>query len=160
MGLLAENPGVCLPFLSRMFFVLCVLGGKKLAVESPPSRCPWLPSGAHASCLATSSSGSSKQVSACVPHEGPFVPVPCDPASSLPSSLLLSVGRVQLGLTVPHPPVRAAGAEGAQTTLVSRSLASFLLYIQGNAKERWLLTWRGCNGHLTLLPATCLSDRR
>lgn len=86
-----------------MLFVLCILGGRKLAVAHTLSQCPQLPSGERILCTATSSSGSNRKVLACVPYGGPFEPVPRDPASSFLSSLLLSVGRVQLCLTVSSP---------------------------------------------------------
>lgn len=160
MGLLAENQGVCLPFHTPMLFVLCILGERKLTVVHTLSQCPQLPSGERTLCTATSSSGSSRKVLACVPYGGPFEPVPRDPASSFPSSLLLSVGRVQLCLTVSSPSSEICQVRGLADDLASPRLASFLPYVEGNGKERWLLTWRRCNSHLTPLPATCLSDRR
>lgn len=97
--------------------------------------------------------------SACVPHKDHFMLGSCSPASSSLSPLLVSVGCVHL-VSFPNSPVGTAEAVGLQVTQLNPWFASFLPLIKGNAKQVWLLTWRGCNSQLTPLPATCLSNRR
>lgn len=97
------------------------------------------------------------RVLACVPCKDPFVRVSCDPASSFLFPLLLSVGRVLLGSLFPRSPLGPAGTEDSQMTQVNCWFVGFLFCMKGDARQVWLLPWRGHNNPRTPRPATCLS---
>lgn len=144
-----------------MFLELCVLGGKRMAVKSPFSCCPWLHPRGLASCLSVSLSvsGSSEQGLPVFPVRTALcLFLAIQPRHSHPHCWFQWA--MFIWVLFPNFPVGTAGTEGSQMIQLNLGLLVFLLLIKGKAKEVWLLTWKGCNSHLTLLPATCLSDRR
>lgn len=128
-----------------------VLGGKKMAVRSPSSCCPWLRSAAG-TCFPPV-----RQL-VCLWQQwaGPW-PVPCkdlfvgfQPPHSCPHCCF----QMDLVLLLSH---WNCWAEDSHVTQITVGLLVF--YIKGKSQGS-VASNLGCNSHLTPLPATCLSDRR